>query len=49
MMGDSNSLFSKTKTNIFIIAELLHIPYIIISGLSGIFGNYRWKGREIER
>ena len=33
----------------FTVAEALHIPYIIISGIAGIFGNYKWKGREIKR
>ncbi len=44
-----DSLFGKTNLRLFLLAELLHIPYIIISGLAGIFGNYKWKGREIKR
>lgn len=46
---DSNRLFSRTKNIYFIIAQFLHIPYILISGISGIFGNYQWKGRTIKR
>ncbi|MCW8850021.1 MAG: glycosyltransferase [Melioribacteraceae bacterium] len=46
---DSNKLFSKTNDLYFILAQILHIPYIIISGISGIFGNYKWKGRDIKR
>jgi cellulose synthase/poly-beta-1,6-N-acetylglucosamine synthase-like glycosyltransferase len=46
---DSTALFTKTKDVYFIVAEILHIPYIIISGISGIFGNYKWKGRSIKR
>lgn len=42
-------LFEKIILDIFLIAELFHIPYIIISGLSGVFGNYHWKGRSISR
>jgi len=42
-------LFGKHKTFHFIIAEFLHIPYILVAGISGIFGNYKWKGRKIER
>ncbi len=33
----------------FLIAEILHIPYIIIAGLSGLFGNYIWKDRVVKR
>lgn len=33
----------------FLTAELLHIPYIIIAGVSGLFGNYIWKDRVIKR
>lgn len=46
---DSNILFSKTKDLYFILAQIIHIPYILISGISGLFGNYKWKGRLIKR
>ena len=46
---DSKRLFPKTKSIYFLIAQLFHIPYIVISGISGIFGNYEWKGRAIKR
>jgi len=42
-------LFGKPSTFHFIIAEFIHIPYILFSSVSGIFGNYKWKGRKIER
>lgn len=42
-------LFDKNILNVFLLAELFHIPYIIIAGLSGAFGNYRWKDRRISR
>jgi hypothetical protein len=42
-------LFIKNILDIFLIAEFLHIPYIIIAGLSGAFGNYQWKGRSLIR
>ena len=45
----SETLFNKPKFSLFFIAEILHIPYIIIAGLSGLFGNYEWKGRKIQR
>ncbi len=34
---------------LFFPAQILHVPYIVIMGLSGVMGNYIWKGREIER
>ena len=46
---DSKELFTPANLKIFFLAELLHIPYIIISGFSGLFGNYEWKGRKIKR
>ena len=46
---DSTRLFSKTSNIYFVLAQIIHIPYIIISGISGIFGNYKWKGRLIKR
>uniref|UniRef100_A0A832G7E5 Glycosyltransferase n=1 Tax=Ignavibacterium album TaxID=591197 RepID=A0A832G7E5_9BACT len=42
-------LFEKKILNIFLVAELFHIPYIIIAGISGAFGNYQWKGRSLSR
>jgi cellulose synthase/poly-beta-1,6-N-acetylglucosamine synthase-like glycosyltransferase len=46
---DRNSLFAKTSLKLFLLAELVHIPYILISGITGIFGNYKWKGRKVKR
>ena len=46
---DSNGLFKQTKLSTFLLAELLHVPYILISGFSGLVGNYEWKGRKIKR
>jgi len=45
----SKNLFPKATSKYFLIAELFHIPYILISGISGIFGNYIWKGRNVKR
>ncbi len=42
-------LLSPEDMNYFYLAELLHIPYIIISGVSGLFGNYTWKQRKVKR
>ncbi len=42
-------LFDKTLLKPFLIAEILHIPYIIIFSIAGMFGNYQWKERKIKR
>ncbi len=36
-------LFENISIHIFLIAELLHIPYIIISVISGFIFNVKWK------
>lgn len=33
----------------FFIAQIVHIPYIIISAISGALGNYQWKERRVKR
>ncbi len=42
-------LFDKKMLKYFLPAEILHIPYILISGIAGIFGNYVWKERKLTR
>lgn len=42
-------LFHELEMKYFILAELLQIPYIIISSIMGLFGNLVWKGRKIKR
>lgn len=49
MISASQKLFVKPKFSLFLLAELIHIPYIIIAGLTGLFGNYKWKGRKVKR
>ncbi len=44
-----NFLFTKRLLKYLPLAEILQIPYIIISGVSGAFGNYSWKSRRIKR
>ncbi len=44
-----NFLFSRNLITIFPIAEILHIPYIIVAGISGLFGNFTWKERKVKR
>ena len=33
----------------FLLAEVLHIPYIIYSAIAGALGNFKWKDRELKR
>jgi len=42
-------LFANLSMKLFLLAEIIHVPYIVISALSGIFGNYKWKNREVAR
>jgi cellulose synthase/poly-beta-1,6-N-acetylglucosamine synthase-like glycosyltransferase len=42
-------LYRQVDVNIFIISELLHIPYILISAITGLFGNFVWKDRKLTR
>lgn len=46
--GSGITLSEVNKTN-FLLAELLHIPYIIIVVISGLFGNFKWKNRNLKR
>jgi hypothetical protein len=32
----------------FFPAQILHIPYIVISGFCGQLGTYSWKGRKLK-
>ncbi len=42
-------IFKDLGLNYFIPSQLIQIPYIIIAGLIGAFGNYLWKQRKIKR
>ena len=42
-------LFDKKMLKYFPLTEFLHIPYILISGITGIFGNFVWKERKLSR
>jgi cellulose synthase/poly-beta-1,6-N-acetylglucosamine synthase-like glycosyltransferase len=34
---------------VFLLTELLHVPYILITALLGLYGNFEWKERKIKR
>lgn len=42
-------IIKKISFPVFLLAEILHIPYIIYSAISGAFGNFTWKSRELKR
>ncbi|MBA4250134.1 MAG: hypothetical protein C0425_01145 [Chlorobiaceae bacterium] len=42
-------LLDNIKFKDYFIAQIFHVPYIIIAGFSGAFGNYVWKDRKIKR
>ena len=42
-------LFDIKLIKYFFITELFQIPYIVIVGLSGAFGNFVWKNRKVSR
>lgn len=49
MKEGKDFLFDKSNLKYFLIAEILQVPYIIISSILGIIGNYSWKGRKVGR
>jgi cellulose synthase/poly-beta-1,6-N-acetylglucosamine synthase-like glycosyltransferase len=49
LLKGRNILFPKLSLKPFLFAEFLQVPYIIIAGFSGLFGNLEWKERKIKR
>lgn len=50
IMNKGERMFStKSGFHIFMLTELLQIPYIVITSIAGLFGNFTWKGRKIKR
>ena len=45
----TKALYTNEILKHFLLAEIFHIPYIIISGVAGAFGNYKWKNRKVKR
>jgi len=42
-------LFDLRLMKYFFITEIFQVPYIVIMGLSGAFGNFVWKNRKVNR
>ncbi|MCX6150153.1 MAG: glycosyltransferase [Ignavibacteriales bacterium] len=49
LLNGKEFLFTKNLMKYFIIAELFHVPYIVIAAIAGAFGNFTWKERKIKR
>ncbi len=45
----SKKIFNLSILQPFLITELLQVPYIIVAGFMGMFGNLKWKNRKIKR
>lgn len=44
-----NFILNRVILRYLLLAELFQIPYIIIAGITGTFGNYIWKERRVKR
>ena len=42
-------LFDESLLKPFLLAEILHVPYIIFFGIAGVFGKFKWKERTVKR
>jgi len=42
-------LLNDLQLKYLFVAEIFQIPYIIFTGLVGVFGNYLWKSRKLKR
>ena len=49
MYKGSSLLFNKKILKYFLITEIIHLPYILILAISGVFGNFSWKDRKLTR
>lgn len=49
LQNGSKLLFNSKILRVFPLAELFQTPYIIIAGITGVFGNYTWKNRTVNR
>ncbi|MDZ7765451.1 MAG: glycosyltransferase [Melioribacteraceae bacterium] len=45
----AETIYDRKILSVFFIAEIFQIPYIIYSGVSGLFGNFKWKGERVNR
>ncbi|MGD8306188.1 MAG: glycosyltransferase [Ignavibacteria bacterium] len=42
-------LFKNLSLKSFLMAEVIQVPYIVVAGFTGLFGNLEWKGRSLRR
>lgn len=49
MWQGKNLFFNSKNLRFFLLAEILHLPYIVSASILGLFGNYIWKDRKFKR
>lgn len=49
LLKGTELLYGKDLLKYLLVAEIFQIPYIVIAGISGLFGNFKWKGRKLKR
>ncbi len=49
MKKGTELLYGKDLLKYLFAAEVFQIPYIVLAGVAGLFGNYKWKGRKLKR
>ncbi len=49
VMQGEGFLFDKGLRKYFFLTEIFQIPYIVTAAVLGVFGNYEWKKRKVER
>jgi cellulose synthase/poly-beta-1,6-N-acetylglucosamine synthase-like glycosyltransferase len=49
LKNGASLLFDSQILKPFLITEILQVPYILVSGFMGMFGNLVWKDRKIKR
>lgn len=42
-------IYEKRMLKYFLVAEIFHVPYSLVSVVMGAFGKKKWKGREVAR
>ncbi|MCF8395027.1 MAG: glycosyltransferase, partial [Melioribacteraceae bacterium] len=49
MRRSKKNLLPSIDLSWFLIAEIFHVPYIVITSILGIFGGFNWRGRKLRR
>ena len=49
VMQGEGFLFDRGLRKYFFLTEIFQVPYIVVAAVLGVFGNYEWKNRKVER